>query len=122
MIFLGLAKAKVMLSHAIIIIIIIIIFIYRYHLPEAGIQVRFTMNICTIQIGQAAPLLLTSMLLPCYLVLPAGLLLSSRSDGVWLGYDVAHTRQEGGPLPTQRPPSPATTTSNSLQLSSRSGV
>ena len=34
---------------------------------------------------------------------------------------VTHTRLEG-PLPTQRPPSPATTTSNSLQLSSRTGV
>ena len=49
--------------------------------------------------------------------------LSSHSGGVWLEAEhVVHTRQEGGPLPTQWPPSPATTTSNSLQLSSRTGV
>ena len=36
-------------------------------------------------------------------------LLSSYPGGVcWLGYAVAHTRQEGGPLPTQWSPSPAT--------------
>ena len=38
------------------------------------------------------------------------------------GVFVVHTRQEVGPLPTQWPTSPATTTSNSLQLSSRTGV
>ena len=48
--------------------------------------------------------------------------LSTHPGGVWLGHTVAYTRQEGGPLPTQWPPSPATTASNSLQSSSRTGV
>ena len=72
----------------------------------------------TIELGHAAPLLLTSM----HLGGSASLLLSSHPGGVWLGYAVAHTRQEGGPLPTQWLPFPATTTSNSLQLSSRTRV
>ena len=49
-------------------------------------------------------------------------LLSSYPGGVWLGYAVAHTLQEGGPLPAQWPPSLATTTSSSLQLSSRTRI
>ena len=58
----------------------------------------------------------------CYNVSSARSLLSSHPGGVWLGYDVAHTRQDDGPLPAQWRPFPATTTSNSLQLSSRTGV
>ena len=76
-------------------------------------------NVYTIQIGQAASLLLTSISFLCFQ--PVGFSVQSfrwSLAGVW----VAYTRQEVGPLPTQWPTSPVTTTSNSLQLSSRTGV
>ena len=47
-------------------IIIVIIFIYCYHLPEAGIQVQFTItNICTIKCGQRLLLLQVNPVLQC---------------------------------------------------------
>ena len=51
--------------------------------------------------------------------------LYSHLGGVWwslAGAYVVHTRQEGGPVPTQWPPSLAKATCKSLKLSSRTRV
>ena len=94
-----------------------IYFLYSAHKSLDTISVRFTICIWTIRCRQASsPVSFQSLLLWPYFSL------STRPGGVWLGHTVAYTRQEGGPLPTQWPPSPATTTPNSLQLSSRTWV
>ena len=86
------------------------------------ISVRFTIYIYTLTVScrQASS---------CFEMIPALVRcfghmfhLSAHPGGVWLGHIVAYTRQKGGPLPTQWPPSPATATFSSLQLSCRTGV
>ena len=78
-------------------------------------------NVYTIICGQANSPVdhSASLLLGAFARIP----LSSHPGGIWLEAEhVVHTRQEGGPLPTHWPPSPATSTSNSLLLSSKTWV